>query len=167
MNPVDHPHGGVSENRGTGDPRTLFLHHENILTRFLHFRVTTNISVRPQPSRGTLPRVKRRVLSPPGGRVCCAVPRRQRSKGFGARFVGWDCMDHCFVFKGTLCVGRAAISELWPVLFFTVSKDLKRIPYSSKRSTRFMKKWSILSGFTQQRMNDYARSAAVYNSWVM
>ena len=72
MNPVDHPHGGVSAGRSNGcwDVRDLTW----------RYRVTTNISVRRRPSRGTLRLVKRRVSLLRGGRVCCVVPRRQRIK---------------------------------------------------------------------------------------
>lgn len=71
MNPVDHPHGGVS-----------FAGIQDFDDRELTwcYRVTTNILVRLLPSPGTLPRVKRRVSLPPGELVSSAVPRRPRSK---------------------------------------------------------------------------------------
>lgn len=78
MNPVDHPHGGVS--------RTHFRFNELRLTR--RHRVTTNISVKPPPSTVTLSLVKRRVSSLPDGLVCCVVPRRRRTKVV-ADFMGW------------------------------------------------------------------------------
>ncbi len=74
MNPVDHPHGGVSDGRPNGCWDVTYLTQ--------CYRVTTNISVRRRLSRGTPPRVKRRVSSLRDGRVCCVVPRRRRSKGF-------------------------------------------------------------------------------------
>ena len=42
--------------------------------------VTTSISVKPRPSPGTPPRVKRPVSLPRGGQVCSVVPRRQRTR---------------------------------------------------------------------------------------
>jgi hypothetical protein len=75
MNPVDHPHGGVSAGN-SGDR----LGNVVYLTR--RYRVTINTLVRRRPSRGTPPRVRRRVSSLREGRVCCVVPRRRRSKGF-------------------------------------------------------------------------------------
>ena len=44
--------------------------------------VTTSISVKPLPSPARPHKVKRPVSSPPGGRVCSAVPRRPRIKWF-------------------------------------------------------------------------------------
>lgn len=78
MNPVDHPHGGVSK----PESRSNDLH----LTG--RYRVTTNISVKPPPSTVTLSLVKRRVSSLPDGLVCCVVPRRRRTKAV-ADFMGW------------------------------------------------------------------------------
>ena len=75
MNPVDHPHGGV---RSASTP-TLSPHSRKRDTDTAS-RVTTNISVRRLRSTGTPRRVRRPVSSPPGGRVCCGVPRRRRSK---------------------------------------------------------------------------------------
>lgn len=73
MNPVDHPHGGVS---GL-EPRFyvhVFLTHS--------YRVTTNISVKPPPSPVTPRRDRRLVSSLPDGLVCCVVPRRRRIRAF-------------------------------------------------------------------------------------
>lgn len=70
MNPVDHPHGGVSIPRPRRYPTDLTL----------AYRVTINTLVRPLPSRGTLPRVRRRVSLLRGGPVCYVVPRRPRIK---------------------------------------------------------------------------------------
>lgn len=72
MNPVDHPHGGVS----AGNPRNC--RDAAYLTN--RHRVTINILVRRRPSRGTPPRVKRLVSLLRAGRVCCVVPRRSRIK---------------------------------------------------------------------------------------
>lgn len=71
MNPVDHPHGGVSR-----------IGPEGIVSMMLtcETRVTINISVRPLRSRDTRRKVKRRVLLRRDGRVCYVVPRRRRSK---------------------------------------------------------------------------------------
>lgn len=74
MNPVDHPHGGVCF------PATYMYLTFGWDTDKLH-RVTINTSVKLLPSLDMPPRVKRLVLSPPEGRVCCVVLRRQRSKG--------------------------------------------------------------------------------------
>lgn len=71
MNPVDHPHGGVRIFR---NPRRETCDADNC------HRVTTNILVRLLPSPATPPRVRRPVLLPPAEQVCCAVPRRRRSK---------------------------------------------------------------------------------------
>jgi hypothetical protein len=76
MNPVDHPHGGVSARRSCGG----FWDVAYLTWRY--YRVTINISVRRRPSRGTLRRVRRRVSLLRGGRVCSVVPRRPRIKGF-------------------------------------------------------------------------------------
>ncbi|KAH7040991.1 translation protein SH3-like domain-containing protein [Microdochium trichocladiopsis] len=90
MNPVDHPHGGVSYGSILEDA----LHAdgeaaENALKDGLgternadasQLRVTTNTLVKLLPFRDTLLRVKRRVSSLPDGQVCCVVPRRRRSK---------------------------------------------------------------------------------------
>lgn len=73
MNPVDHPHGGVSN----FEPIIYHL----FLTSLL-YRVTTNISVKPLPSTVTPSPVKRLVSSLPDGLVCCVVPRRSRSRAF-------------------------------------------------------------------------------------
>ena len=89
MNPVDHPHGGVSI---SGSIRK----QDRELT--IHYRVTTNILVRRLPSPDTLPRVKRRVSLPPEELVSSAVPRRRRSKGFLVLHWGWgssDCIGLC------------------------------------------------------------------------
>lgn len=81
MNPVDHPHGGVSifrtSRRSTGT-----------LTQWN--RVTISTSVRLRPSHDTPSRVKRRVSLLREGRVCCVVPRRRRSKGAGISWSHWD-----------------------------------------------------------------------------
>lgn len=78
MNPVDHPHGGVSKPNSCCHGLHLTHHH----------RVTTNISVKPPPSTVTLSLVKRLVSSLPDGLVCCVVPRRRRTKAV-ADFMGW------------------------------------------------------------------------------
>lgn len=101
MNPVDHPHGGVS--------KTKFRLNDLHLTR-LH-RVTTNILVKPPPSTATLSLVKRLVSSLPDGLVCCVVPRRRRTKAVGD-FMGWGFTD-CFDIFGLACSGtkRAVYDE--------------------------------------------------------
>jgi large subunit ribosomal protein L8e len=90
MNPVDHPHGGVSfpsltrQNDADADP---------------HNRVTISTSVRPLPFHGTPSRDRRLVLLPPEGQVCSVVLRRQRSKVakihglIGMVFSGFLTMD--------------------------------------------------------------------------
>lgn len=80
MNPVDHPHGGVS---GINS-----LCCDTELTHV--YRVTINTLVKPLRSTGTLYLVRRQVLSQPGGLVCCVVLRRSRTKGFlGICFQGF------------------------------------------------------------------------------
>ena len=87
MNPVDHPHGGVSTSVSPqGDVERRWC-----LT--ILYRVTINTLVRRRRCRGTPPRVKRRVSLPQGGLVCCVVPRRRRIKAFnvftsGLGFIG-------------------------------------------------------------------------------
>lgn len=76
MNPVDHVRFLGSMNTGVSNS----LASPTVV-------VTTSISVRPLPSLGTLPRVKRLVSLLRGERVCCVVPRRRRTKdrsGLGA-----------------------------------------------------------------------------------
>jgi hypothetical protein len=69
MNPVDHPHGGVSNLAWTNCEN---LDREaNLLSR-----VTINILVRPLPSHDMPPKVKRLVLLPQGERVCYVVLKR-------------------------------------------------------------------------------------------
>ncbi len=74
MNPVDHVSIIINYN----------IHSEiNGLIYFwysLTVVVTISISVRPRPSRGMRPRVKRLVSSPPDGPVCCAVRKRPRNE---------------------------------------------------------------------------------------
>lgn len=89
MNPVDHPHGGVSET----STEIVILN----LTKI--YRVTINISVKPLRSPGTLHRVKRPVLLLREELVCCVVLRRRRSKAFTIPSRGrgsTDCIDLCF-----------------------------------------------------------------------
>ena len=81
MNPVDHPHGGV---RSARIPARSTRQTDTDTA----CRVTTNILVRRLRSTGTPRRVRRLVSSPPGGRVCFAVPRRRRIK------VGWLFLGH-------------------------------------------------------------------------
>jgi hypothetical protein len=100
MNPVDHPHGGVS----AGSPGEYW-DVAVYLTRLC--RVTINTLVRRRQSRGTLPRVRRRVLLLRGERVCCGVPRRRRSKAFmcsssGQGVHGIALVIYCFVVTGLL-----------------------------------------------------------------
>jgi hypothetical protein len=76
MNPVDHPHGGVSRTEAVGR-RTKDADSS--------YRVTTNILVRLLPFPDTPPRVRRPVLLLPEELVCCVVLRRRRSKSKG----GW------------------------------------------------------------------------------
>lgn len=95
MNPVDHPHGGVSISGSPSDDTHLTVHS----------RVTTNILVKPLPSTATLCLVKRRVSSLPDGLVCCVVLRRSRIKAFSAAaFWGLgssDCFDLWSRVQGT------------------------------------------------------------------
>lgn len=72
MNPVDHPHGGVSriEPNKTTIKKTL---------TYIP-RVTINTLVKLPQSPDTRRKVKRRVLLRRDGRVCYVVPRRRRSK---------------------------------------------------------------------------------------
>lgn len=91
MNPVDHPHGGVSHgpfpgNLYHGDHRPAglagyldFCFLETLADMFAS-RVTTNILVKRLPFRDMLLRVRRRVSSLPDGQVCCVVLKRRRSK---------------------------------------------------------------------------------------
>ena len=125
MNPVDHPHGGVSNSisRVINDLEDL-----TVL-----YRVTINISVRRPRSRGTLPRVKRRVLLLREELVCCAVPRRRRIKAFkvlhaGLGFIGlhWSLLcrygtaeaggKHAFPCK---CDGRKEFKKIPKFLTMT------------------------------------------------
>lgn len=71
MNPVDHPHGGVS----SASTLCELFEDANQLCR-----VTINILVRRPLLIGTLCQVKRRVLLLREERVCCVVLKRQRSK---------------------------------------------------------------------------------------
>jgi large subunit ribosomal protein L8e len=120
MNPVDHPHGGVSSLGRTSTPpgnRTLTL---------CHYRVTINISVRLLQSRDTLPRVKRRVSLPQEGLVCYVVPRRRRIKAAVVLHLGWGYGLHWFFVFGAVLqeAGRITwlqLQVLWP-------QENKRIP---------------------------------------
>ena len=71
MNPVDHPHGGVSFGQ-------LRAHQENLL--IICPRVTINISERHPPSPDTLSRDKRPVSLLLAELVCSVVLRRSRIK---------------------------------------------------------------------------------------
>jgi hypothetical protein len=103
MNPVDHPHGGVSFAHGPFSGRRL-------RTLTPSNRVTTNILVRPRPSRGTLPRVKRLVLLLRGERVCCVVLKRLRNKAAGIHgLMGW-----CYT--GLLTTKESAAESSNPVV---------------------------------------------------
>lgn len=101
MNPVDHPHGGVSKiSSSRADSELTHL-----------YRVTTSTLVKPLLSTGTLWPVRRRVSSQPGGLVCCVVPRRSRTKGFlGICFQGFGFTD-CFDLWSRVLVLRAATTE--------------------------------------------------------
>ena len=93
MNPVDHPHGGVSY---SGSAWTV----TQMTDKF--YRVTTSILVRRLPFLDTPPRVKRPVSLLPGGRVCCVVLRRRRSKGAGFMVsLGWCFTGLLATIKGT------------------------------------------------------------------
>lgn len=83
MNPVDHPHGGVSSPRGHGEQLAI----DTDACR----RVTTNISVRRRPFPDTQPRARRLVSLPREGRVCFVVLRRSRTRGqaFVEMSLGW------------------------------------------------------------------------------
>jgi hypothetical protein len=94
MNPVDHPHGGVSSS---------WCWRGETHTTDTSCRVTTNILVRRRPSLGTLPRVKRRVLLPPEGQVCCVVLKRRRNKAAAGLMVslGWCYIGLLATSEGT------------------------------------------------------------------
>ena len=77
MNPVDHPHGGVSRTEAGGRPTK---------DADLSCRVTTNILVRLLPCPDTPPRVRRPVLLLPEEPVCCVVLRRRIKSRGGAGF---------------------------------------------------------------------------------
>jgi ribosomal protein L2 len=122
MNPVDHPHGGVSIPGGqlqswTGNVDNL---------TFSPNRVTINISVRPRPSRGTLPRVKRRVSLLRDGLVCSAVPRKPRIKAVVVWFRVGVIGLHLSLFS------KDGIAGGWKIKGFTCNyhgqKENKRIP---------------------------------------
>lgn len=81
MNPVDHPHGGVSCLRRRGD---------RVADADDCHRVTTNISVKRRPSPATPPRARRPVSLPREGRVCCAVLRRRSKRQGLLRWSHWD-----------------------------------------------------------------------------
>lgn len=69
MNPVDHPYVTIA-----------FFHESHTNIVIVTEVVTTSISERHLPSRGTLCKVKRRVLLLREELVCSAVPRRSRIK---------------------------------------------------------------------------------------
>jgi hypothetical protein len=79
MNPVDHPHGGVSTNR---------VSLVTVCVADILYRVTTNISEKPLLSLGTPPKDRKRVSLPQEEQVCCVVLRRRRSKERLAGFHG-------------------------------------------------------------------------------
>ena len=107
MNPVDHPHGGVRI------IRSCFV-VSKCADNF--YRVTISISVRLLPSRGTLPKVKRRVSLLPAERVFSAVPRRQRNRGaeilmvsLGWCYTGWLASNEGPAEGNRLVAQRASI----------------------------------------------------------
>ena len=121
MNPVDHPHGGVSISRALGGQEragTAYLTRSN--------RVTINISERLLPSRGTLPRVRRRVLLLRDGRVCYVVPRRPRIKAVMVWFWVGVIGLHLSLFSRTVIAGGWKIKGL--ACNYHGQKGNKRIP---------------------------------------
>lgn len=118
MNPVDHPHGGVSIPE-TGD----VLEAEWLITTN---RVTTNILVRLLPSPDTPPKVKRPVLLPPEGRVFCVVPRRRRNKVAGIHgLMGWCYTGLLATIEGTAKSRRLVAPR--QVLWHLAHKNLKAV----------------------------------------
>jgi len=61
--------------------------------------VTISISVRPLPSAGTPPRVKRLVSLLPGELVCYVVPRRPRTEQLAHLVVRCCCSERWFGFE--------------------------------------------------------------------
>ena len=120
MNPVDHPHGGVSSQWPifVGAKRTDSSP-----------RVTTNILVRLLPSRGTPPRDRRLVLLPPGGRVCCVVRRRRRSKRAAGFMVslGWCYTGLLATIEGTAEGRRLVATRATGTLAFGAKKTSRSI----------------------------------------
>lgn len=113
--------------------------------------VTTNISVRPRPSRGTPPPVKRQVSLLPGERVCSVVRKRPRTKSaddeddsvFGVVVV--DVNDHGLLWMriawGSLWVAMGNIMSCRPVAchflcVFTMDANIyqNRMPRISSQS---------------------------------
>lgn len=97
MNPVDHPHGGVS----TENPNRA----KDVVYLTYYHRVTINILVRRRPSRGTPLRVRRRVSLLRGGRVCSVVPRRQRIRCVHGSSYGQGVHRIALVFRCFVVMG--------------------------------------------------------------
>ena len=115
MNPVDHPHGGVSSQRPICE-RTKMTDSSP--------RVTTNILVRLRPSRVTPPRDRRPVLLLLGGRVCCVVRRRRRSKRAAGFMVslGWCYTGLLETIEGTAEGRRLVATRATGTLAFGAKK---------------------------------------------
>lgn len=133
MNPVDHPHGGVSFTGVRNSERELTW----------CYRVTTNILVRLLPFPGTLPRVRRRVSLPPGELVSSAVPRRPRSKAI-------SCLSSGLGFLGLhwsllLCsYGTAKAAGRLPLFASILGRTgIKMIPTQSSETGARCEPWSF------------------------
>jgi len=104
MNPVDHPHGGVSREANISMSRYSLTPCS---------RVTINISVKLRRSPGTLPKVKRRVLLLRGERVCFVVPRRSRNKEAHESIMGLGFTDCIVLHVAGTVHGRGKTSMLF------------------------------------------------------
>jgi large subunit ribosomal protein L8e len=139
MNPVDHPHGGVSAARLTGCWNTGYL------TR--RYRVTINTLVRRRPSRGTPPRVRRLVLLLREGRVCCVVPRRRRSKGFHGSTSGQGVHRIALVFCCFVVIGTAKADGRLALLCKHHGREMnKRFPSAAGTRLVYGAKYSKVRG---------------------
>jgi len=92
MNPVDHVRRHLRRNQ---DPIIILTYFFYSLTVV----VTISISVRPLPSAGTPPRVKRLVSLLPGELVCYVVPKRPRTEQLAYLVVRCCCSERWFGFE--------------------------------------------------------------------
>jgi hypothetical protein len=114
MNPVDHPHGVCTANAN--------LDHK-ILIKYRV--VTTNILVKPLPSRDTLHKVKRLVSLPLGELVCCVVLKRSRIRrlDIGGFSLYWTCWLRIHVPFGWTGALRERIQNMTQLLAVNVTRD--------------------------------------------